>query len=116
MPLLVAGGLRKRGANMPTTLGKSESNAAIGKRLIISREALGLSPDEVARRLGITRQSYVAWEKGRRQRWPVMFLRLIYIAQLPVSTEFLLSGSGAPLVPEEVLEAALLRHGLRRTF
>ena len=42
-----------------------------------------------------------------------MFHRLIYVAQLPVSTDFLLLGRGKPLVPPAMQEATLLRHGVR---
>jgi DNA-binding XRE family transcriptional regulator len=96
--------------NMPALRSKSVPDAAIARNMIIAREALGLSSDEMAKRLGISRQSYIAWEQGKRHRWTDMFTRLIYVAQLPVSTDFLLLGRGDPLVPAAVHEAALLRH------
>jgi transcriptional regulator with XRE-family HTH domain len=54
----------------------------MGKRLTTAREQLGLSPDEVAARLGISRRSYLAWEQGKRQRWTQMCINLYYTAKL----------------------------------
>lgn len=88
---------------------KGTSSAAIGRRLARARETLGLSPAEVAGRLGVTTKSYRAWEQGRREQWSPMFVRLVFEAQMPISTDWLLRGWGAMLLDPRTMERILER-------
>jgi transcriptional regulator with XRE-family HTH domain len=79
--------------NPPDNLESEEDPLrAIPARLRSGREALGLSPAELASRLGISTRAYLAWEEGKRQRWMHMCVRLVAQAKAPISSDYLIFG------------------------
>jgi transcriptional regulator with XRE-family HTH domain len=89
--------------------------AAIGKRLATARAALGLSADEVATRLGLSRRAYLAWERGKRQRWVGMFFDLVHVAEMPISADYLLCGDEPMLFTPEQMREILARRDREAT-
>ena len=59
----------------------------------ISREAARvnakLTQDQMAERLGVTRQTYAAWEKGKTEMRPAYFIAFCRITGFPEDTIFL---------------------------
>jgi transcriptional regulator with XRE-family HTH domain len=69
----------------------------MGQRLADARQACGVEADEAASRLGISTRAYLRWERGEcRKGWTRMCLRLVYVAELPISADWLLSGDLRP--------------------
>lgn len=60
-------------------------------------------------------QTYLAWEQGRPEQWTDIFVRLIYEAQIPVSTDWLLRGRGAMLLSSKTVKRILERDGEKPT-
>lgn len=63
-------------------------NEELGNRLRLARKKAGLTQDDVALRLGITKSSYSHYELGRREIPPLLIYQLTNL--LNVSAEYLL--------------------------
>lgn len=48
-----------------------------------------LTQDQMAERLGVTRQTYAAWEKGKTEMRPAYFIAFCRITGFPEDTIFL---------------------------
>ena len=91
-----------------------EDHATFGDRLAAAREALGLSPEQLAWRLGVRRSTIAAWEDDRAEPRSNRMQMLAGI--LNVSLVWLMTGEGegpggaAPPQAEELIqELALLK-------
>ena len=62
----------------------------LGARIAVAREQLGLSPEQLARRIGIRPGTLALWEKGSREPRANQLVTLAGI--LEVSTPWLLEG------------------------
>jgi DNA-binding transcriptional regulator YiaG len=57
--------------------------------LAAARVNAGLTQDEVARKLKVTKQTIVNWEKGRKELKPAEFYMLSEIYKIPKNNIFL---------------------------
>ena len=67
----------------------TRKRTAFGQRLLAAREALGLSQEEVAAKLGLTQSAYADWEYGTVALRPEQIQQLVKV--LEVSTGYLFS-------------------------
>lgn len=80
---------------------------ALGERLRESREYLGLSQQEVAERLGISRPAVTNMEAGKRKVSTLELRQLAALYRRPY--EWLIGEASDPGVPEDQLTQALYR-------
>ena len=66
----------KRGRGRPP--GSKQVENAFGRRLAERRVALGLTQEELARRMGVSRASLVSWESGKFEPGLVRIRRLAH--------------------------------------
>lgn len=100
--------------------GYGDAHATFGDRLTVAREAFGLSPEQLAWRLGVRRSTISAWEDDRAE--PRANRMQMLAGVLNVSLVWLMTGEGAdpsatPAAPEAqsmLAEFAALRAEQRR--
>ncbi len=92
----------------------SDAHATFGDRLAAAREALGLSPEQLAWRLGVRRSTIATWEDDRAEPRANRMQMLAGI--LNVSLVWLMTGEGegpggapAPAAGELIAELELLK-------
>lgn len=90
---------------------RSAANAELAGRIVAARQALDLTPADLARRMGISPATLAAWESGRSQP---RTNRLVTLAGLlAVSPSWLLSGLGdGPADPSPEVRMEALSHGI----
>jgi transcriptional regulator with XRE-family HTH domain len=76
----------------------SAANATVGERLLICRNATGLSKAEVARKLGIAQSSVGELETGRSKK-PAADTLLDMRDRLGYNPDYVIRGKGMPLLP-----------------
>lgn len=91
----------------PPIRDEGEEWQALGERLRESREYLGLSQQEVAERLGISRPAVTHIEAGRRKVSTLELRQLASLYRRPY--EWLIGEARDPGVPEDHLTQALYR-------
>lgn len=90
------------------------AEASLGQRLRSAREAAGFPVEEAARRLGVLKSTWQAWEAGRKE--PRANRLTMMAGVLGVAPSWLLSGMGdGPWERQSADEAATLLRELRRT-
>ncbi|CAA7621116.1 helix-turn-helix domain-containing protein [Magnetospirillum sp. UT-4] len=62
--------------SMPQDMDKPDAMRVIGQRLRATREALGLTQEQLALSIGVTRTAYTNWERGDRMPDPLAVVRL----------------------------------------
>lgn len=67
------------------------NSTTMGSRIEQSRAGLGLSPSQLAHRIGVKRQTLENWENDRSEPRPERLLRLAGVLQVPIV--WLLSGN-----------------------
>ncbi len=88
----------------PSGTAFSEDRVAIGNRLRAERERLGLTQDELADELGLSRQSLVYYERGERSP---LADQLLTLERLGGDAAYVVTGRRIPASDGEALERAL---------
>lgn len=78
--------------------GKTAFDIACGRRLALARRALGLSQEELAPVMGLSRQGLGNYEQGTRQLDPKMVIRLY--ARYRITSDYIYRGDLVGLPPE----------------
>ncbi|MDX5361902.1 MAG: helix-turn-helix domain-containing protein [Alphaproteobacteria bacterium] len=92
--------------------GAAPAEESAGRRLAAAREAAGLTPAQLARRLGVRTRTLHDWEAGRSE--PRANRLSMLAGMLGVSPTWLLTGRGeGPAAPVAREELALLQADLR---
>lgn len=91
--ILVGHGNRHAQFNMPT----------IGKRIRAARERAGLSQDELARRVGVSRAAVGTWERDEKEPRKAIAQRLMSVLSLSASAFNRFGSGGVALAPQAQL-------------